>query len=715
VKKTYKKIEEKLTSEGTELRQPVAELEAPATDHMQTEQLLRKTEGDKLAILNSISEHVVYQDTEHRILWTNRAAAESVGSTAAQLVGRHCYEIWPQRSQPCAGCPVAKARQSGKPQKAEIATPDGRTWSIRGYPMRDENGVITGMLEVALDLTERKQAEEALQAERNKLQSVIGAMEYDLTIQDKDYNVIYQNEPSRASSGGDRVGEKCYRVYEGRDRICDGCPVKKAFKDGKSHTVERKRVMPSGEVAFYENTANPVRDASGEIVACLEIGRNVTERKQAEQALADEATRRRILVDQSLDGIVVLDENSKVYEANQKFAEMLGYTSEEVRELHTWDWDKNFPPEKLLEMGRNVDEKGLRLETKHHRKDGSVIDVDISINGAVIAGQKLIFCACRDITERKKREQLQKAENYVLTLLGQGANLSELLDAIVRLGEQNDPSIKGSALLFDPSKSKELLFQASAPSLPDDYQELFANGIPIGPKSGSCGTAAHRKERVIVPDIASSPLFKPTEEVIKRAVNNGLLAVWSQPIIASNGDLLGTIANYSNKVGEPSAGDLRVLEWSARIAAFAIERKKAEQALQESNQRFTDIAENALEWIWEVDTKGKYTYASPIVEQIVGYKPEEVVEKHFYDLFHPDDREELKKAAFKAFAAKQPFRQFLNRNIHKNGEIVWLSTSGVPILDKEGNLLGFRGADVDITERKKAEEALRESEESTGR
>ncbi len=85
--------------------------------------------------------------------------------------------------------------------------------------------------------------------------------------------------------------------------------------------------------------------------------------------------------------------------------------------------------------------------------------------------------------------------------------------------------------------------------------------------------------------------------------------------------------------------------------------------------------------------------------------------KHFYDLFHPEDREEWKKAAFETFAEKRPFREFINRNVHKNGKTVWLSTSGVPILDEEGTLLGYRGSDTDITERKRVEEALRESEE----
>ncbi len=141
------------------------------------------------------------------------------------------------------------------------------------------------------------------------------------------------------------------------------------------------------------------------------------------------------------------------------------------------------------------------------------------------------------------------------------------------------------------------------------------------------------------------------------------------------------------------------------------EFKRAEEALRENEERFRIITENALAWIWEVDANGKYTYASPLVEKILGYKPEEVLKKHFYDLFHPEEREELKKAAFDVFLKKQSFREFINKNVHKNGKIVWLSTSGSPILDSKGNLIGYRGADIDITERKRAEEALRESAE----
>ena len=147
------------------------------------------------------------------------------------------------------------------------------------------------------------------------------------------------------------------------------------------------------------------------------------------------------------------------------------------------------------------------------------------------------------------------------------------------------------------------------------------------------------------------------------------------------------------------------------VARDITENKRALEDLAYKEKRFRDIAENALEWIWEVDRSGKYTYASSVVEKILGYTPEEILGKHFFDLFEPEEREEKKKAALAVFARKMPFGEFENRNVHKNGDPVWLSTSGVPVLDDQGNLLGYRGADTDITERKRQEEALRESEE----
>ena len=142
------------------------------------------------------------------------------------------------------------------------------------------------------------------------------------------------------------------------------------------------------------------------------------------------------------------------------------------------------------------------------------------------------------------------------------------------------------------------------------------------------------------------------------------------------------------------------------------ERNGVREALRRSEERFRQVAESAGEFIWEVDADGLYVYANPVVETILGYGPEELVGRmHFYDLFGPETREEIKAAALGAFGRGEPFRAFLNWNVGRDGRIVALETSGVPILDANGRLLGYRGAATDVTERKRAEEALKTSEE----
>jgi PAS domain S-box-containing protein len=164
----------------------------------------------------------------------------------------------------------------------------------------------------------------------------------------------------------------------------------------------------------YDNNYYPVFDIEGKVVAIAIYARDITESKQAEEALNEEAIRRRILVEQYRDGIVVIDQNGKVYEANQRYADMLGYSIEEVRQLHLWDWDTQWTREELLEMARTVDETGDHFETRHRRKDGTYYDVEISTNGAVIGGKKLVFCVCRDITQRKQAEEALKEANDII-------------------------------------------------------------------------------------------------------------------------------------------------------------------------------------------------------------------------------------------------------------------------------------------------------------
>ncbi|WMW24513.1 Cache 3/Cache 2 fusion domain-containing protein [Methanolobus sediminis] len=138
--------------------------------------------------------------------------------------------------------------------------------------------------------------------------------------------------------------------------------------------------------------------------------------KVAEGKVTEETIRRRILFEQSNDGIVVVNDKGEVVEANQKYADMLGYSIDEVLQLHVWDWEYISTPEEIIEIVKNIDEFGQTFETCHRRKDGTLLDVEVSSNVANIGGQKVAFCVCRDITERKKAEmELRRKEMQLRT------------------------------------------------------------------------------------------------------------------------------------------------------------------------------------------------------------------------------------------------------------------------------------------------------------
>lgn len=139
-------------------------------------------------------------------------------------------------------------------------------------------------------------------------------------------------------------------------------------------------------------------------------------------------------------------------------------------------------------------------------------------------------------------------------------------------------------------------------------------------------------------------------------------------------------------------------------------QKNTERLLRTSDNRFKQVAEAANEWIWEVDQNGLFTYSSSVVKTLLGYEPEEIVgKKHFYDFFIPEERENKKQQALDYFKKRKNFVKFENSNLHKNGSVVIHETSGSPIIDEKGELKGFRGVDVDVTERKRQEVKLEES------
>ena len=141
-----------------------------------------------------------------------------------------------------------------------------------------------------------------------------------------------------------------------------------------------------------------------------------------------------------------------------------------------------------------------------------------------------------------------------------------------------------------------------------------------------------------------------------------------------------------------------------------VERKRVEEMLRESEEEFRSIVETTTEWIWTIDRRARLTYSNPAIKRILGYQPEEVIGKDALLFMHEEDRIEIEEVLPKLVSEKKGWSELVLRWRHKNGTYRYLESNAVPILNDGGELLGYRGADRDITERKEVEAKLRSSE-----
>lgn len=138
-----------------------------------------------------------------------------------------------------------------------------------------------------------------------------------------------------------------------------------------------------------------------------------------------------------------------------------------------------------------------------------------------------------------------------------------------------------------------------------------------------------------------------------------------------------------------------------------LRQRDLKQSLHTSERRFQDLAESTINWLWEMDVQGKYVYSNPVVEILLGYQPDEVIGKYFYDFFFGQHKTAIKNRMFQIMRRLKPIRFFETQLIRKDGLEVIMETNGVPFYDEQGNLLGYRGISQDISERKRTEIHIR--------
>jgi len=389
------------------------------TEQKKFEAMLKRSEREKSAILNAMSEVVVYKDLEHTVLWANRAAAASINEKEEKLIGRKCFEIWAGREEECDICPVAKAIETGNIQRDKIMTPDGRIWIITGYPIKNETGEIIGVVEVAADITKSEQAEEELRDSRNMLRIVLDTIPSGVFWKDRDS--IYH--------GGNRTWLAWAGLNSSEELIGKSdheLPWSKEEAD--SFREDDKRIMESGipeydiiEPFFRANGIRawaktnkvPLRDKEGNIIGILGTSGNITERKQAEDALSESESRYRAFFEKGPDAVVILDpETTQPIEFNDQACQQLGYSREEFALLRISDIEVKETAKEIQERIRKGMEKGYNdFETLHRTKQGEIRYVHVTGQVIEIMGNPVYHCIWRDITERKRmEEEILKAE-----------------------------------------------------------------------------------------------------------------------------------------------------------------------------------------------------------------------------------------------------------------------------------------------------------------
>ncbi|MEO8574958.1 MAG: PAS domain S-box protein, partial [Pyrinomonadaceae bacterium] len=437
----------------------------------------------------------------------------------------------------------------------------------------------------------------------------------------------------------------------------------------------------------------------GAIIGIVGVSQDISERKWSEMELIESESRYRFLVEHASDGIHTYDSEGRLIDANARFSEMIGYTRQEFLNLRVQDL---IPAEDLVAHPVRFDAlvagENLTSERRLRRKDGTLFTGEIS--GRMI--QPGVFQASvRDVSERRRTQVVLDAQKEALEMVVSGAELAAVLTYLTKVVEDlSDNTVVASVLLVDADKR---LRNGASPSLPEGYLAAI-DGLNVDPGVGTCSSAAASGKVVYTPDISTDAKWKGLANL---ALELGLKAAWSMPILARNGAVLGTFGTYFREIREPNAFEKQVVEILARTAALAIEQKRSEADLRNSEGQLRLVADAIPLLVSFVDTDKKYRFVNRAYTQWFERTREDVVGRHLSDVLGAAAYDSILPEVEKALSGDEVV---YDRSVpYRTGER-FIHVNYIPQKDEaSGKVTGFHSFVQDISERKAAEEAIEQS------
>ena len=498
-----------------------------------------------------------------------------------------------------------------------------------------------------------------------------------------------------------------YKVGKHRDTFFQA--IQDTIDHGTLFDLELNIVTARGNDRWIRITGK-AELRNGRCVRIYGAIQDIDSRKAIEQQLIESRNQLESLV-QTVDGIV-WEADAQTFEftfVSDHVRNILGYTPEEWLSDPDF-WIRHIHPDDLEQtlsycMNNTKECKNHKFDYRMITAEGKVVWIKDVVSVISEEGRPVLLRGVMvDITETKRLTELESLEKVVLELNSKkGSSVEEVLDVYLQGIEGLFPHMICS--IHQVSNGR--LHNWSSVSLPADYVASLEN-LSIGLNTGSCGTAAFLKKKVIVSDIDNDPRWKNYREI---ALAHHLKACWSHPIINAEGNVIATFGIYYREIKEPNEEELKVIDRSAAILKVILENKQSAETLEETSFLMEQGQELAHFGTWQWDIPGNGVKWSETLYTIYGLDRHhfKATFEGYQELLHPADKERVTNGILSVLETRKDI-VFEERIIRPTGEIRHLRSWGRLKTDDKGAPLKMIGACLDITDSKNIQEELLASE-----